>query len=143
MTSRPAGLGTFVVRPRHRPEPVFLMWYTLKFPKVPVVPAGSKHHPRGEPWLSYPWQRKSWIFWRIARDPLGSSTHNVLFWACRYGLKISDHPAGGMTAARAVPGPAMARPAASPIAASAPASFLVRPMSRPPDAVSDTRTLAC
>src|SRR5438094_10563325 len=82
----------------------------------------------------------------MSLDPPGLSTQSENPWGWIYGLKISAHvPDGGMTSARAVPVPVMVRPAASPIAASAPASFLIRLMSRPPDAWfldPDSRTLA-
>src|SRR4051812_25302989 len=66
-------------------------------------------------------------------DPLGLSTQSENPWGWMYGSKISAHvPDGGITSARAVPAPAMVRPAASPIAASAPANFLLRFISRSP-----------
>src|SRR5690242_11091414 len=55
------------------------------------------------------------------------SAHMMFPLALISGAKISAHVlAGGVTAARAVPVPAMVRPTASAAAASAPASFLKR-----------------
>src|SRR5690242_17702618 len=92
-------------------------------------------HRCGAPLESDPWQRNSCSAVPLDVEPPGSSTHRVMRWSCRWGLKISTQfPDGGMTSARAVPVPAMAMPAASPIAASMLASLVLRLMSRPPRA---------